>query len=171
MRVCTERTVLKSKFQSRVALARTQWLWHWLFVAAVTKILSKHSKLFRILLVTKSWTIQWYQMDVKKNEVSVIRMIVWRHCKNSLDSSKEEKRETQISFCKKCSQPIFGNPIRTSKLEEFEYCTMSCLKVTTSTINNNLILSIVRLTPPFVKRCPKMLWNWAIQQCWKRKPR
>ena len=59
--------------------------------------------------------------------------ILWHHPKLGfltlfLDSSKEEKRETQISFCKKCSQPIFGNPIK-PKLEDFEYCTMSCLKV------------------------------------------
>ena len=128
MRVYTGRTVQKSRFQNLVVLVKTQSQWHWLFVVAAIKILSKLWKLFRILSVTKSLTILWYRTGVKKKEVNKYHN--WIHIiTRFLDSSKEEKRETQISFCKKCSQPIFGNPIRTSKLEEFEYCTMSCLKV------------------------------------------
>ena len=48
--------------------------------------------------------------------------------------SKDEKGESQVTFCKKCSQPIFGHlnagfPHKTNN--EFQYCTMSCLKVIT----------------------------------------
>ena len=66
----------------------------------------------------------------KRDSKGIFRPIVSAFSQNL--AKDELKAENQVTFCKKCSLPIFGhlNAGVTHKTnQEFEYCTMSCLKV------------------------------------------